>query len=100
MKDYEQKYQQLLNVSNPDQVLRKLKKLNKNLNLYLSNRKNKKYMIINPYTNKPVHFGAIEYEDYTFHNDETRRKKFKNRNNGWKNHPPYTPGFLSYYLLW
>ena len=29
-----------------------------------SSRKNKKYMILNPNTNKFVHFGAMGYMDY------------------------------------
>ena len=57
-------------------------------------------MVINPKTSKPVHFGQMSYEDYTKHKDDTRRKKFRDRNHKWANAEKYTPAFLSYYLLW
>ena len=65
-----------------------------------SPRKNKKYRIVNPYTNKYVDFGEMGYQDYTKHKNKERRRLFKNRNHHWKNANPYTPAFLSYYLLW
>ena len=76
-----------------------VKKLN-NETLAISTRKNKKYMIINPVTSKYVHFGEMGYTDFTKHKDEKRRMLFMNRNSKWKNAKPYTPAFLSYYLLW
>jgi hypothetical protein len=40
------------------------------------------------------------YEDYTKHKNEIRRKSFLTRNKEWSKQDMYTPGFLSYYLLW
>ena len=39
-----------------------------------STRQGKKFMVLDPNTNKWVHFGAMGYEDYTVHNDKIRRK--------------------------
>ena len=67
----------------------------------VSTRKNKKYMIRGDMTNnKWVHFGQMNFEDFTKHNDEDRRKKFRSRNNKWIYRPIYSPAFLSYILLW
>ena len=71
---------------------------NNNLIVYKSDKANKKYFII--HNNKKVYFGANDYEDYTFHKNKFRLKKFKSRNDYWKNEPKYTPAHLSYYLLW
>lgn len=76
------------------------KYLGKDIQLYLSTRKDKKYMIFNPKTNKWIHFGQIGYEDYTKHQDDNRREKFRNRNKSWKNSKKWTPAWLSYYILW
>ena len=78
-------------------------KMSKKLKLgdvYPSNRKNKKYMILNPNNGKFVHFGLLPYMDYTKHLDKVRREKFRNRNWRWAEAEPYTPAYLSYYLLW
>ena len=67
----------------------------------LSDRARNKYMLLNPDTKKFVHFGQMGYEDYTRHRDELRRERFRKRNAKWGKHADkYTPGFLSYYLLW
>ncbi len=65
-----------------------------------STRQDKKYMILNPVTNKWVHFGQEGYEDFTYHQDPIRRHRFKIRNRKWALSKPYTPSYLSYYLLW
>lgn len=67
-----------------------------------SPRKNKKYRIVNPYTNKYVDFGEMGYRDGTFKDEDQKERirRFKLRNHKWKNADPYTPAFLSYYLLW
>jgi hypothetical protein len=71
--------------------------------LYRSTRKDKKYMIIDPQTNKFVHFGAIGYEDATKHNDLNRVKRYlkraENIKGGWKN-DEYSPNNLSIRILW
>ena len=65
-----------------------------------STRKDKKYMLLNPQTDKWVHFGQMGYQDYTKHKDEKRRDAFRRRNHKWKDTDPYTPSYLSYWLLW
>ncbi len=47
-----------------------------------------------------VHFGSIDYQDYTKHNDLKRKNLFLNRNHKWKDKPKDSPAYLSYYLLW
>jgi hypothetical protein len=66
--------------------------------IYLSTRKDKKYMIRNGA--KWIHFGAKGYEDFTYHHDEARREKFRRRNKRWATAQRLTPAWLSYYLLW
>lgn len=90
-------------VSNPDEVQQKAKKYYKNLIVYPSTRKNKKYCVINPYTNKLVHFGDLRYEDYTEHKDLKRRMNYLNRTSKIKGDwlmNPYSPNNLSRLLLW
>ena len=85
--------------SNPSIVMKKAKELNLNP-IQLSSRKDKKYMVLDPNTNKMVHFGQMGYEDYTKHHDEKRRELFRKRNHKWKDAEKYSPAWLSYYLLW
>jgi hypothetical protein len=60
-------------------------------------------MVLNPNTNKWVHFGAIPFTDYTKHKDKTRRQRYLNRANNikgnWVN-DKYSPNNLSIHLLW
>jgi hypothetical protein len=99
------KYNQLLTVSNPEIVYNNLQKyLGTATDLYISNRKNKKYMILNPYTNKMVHFGDIRYEDLTRHLDPIRRENYLRRATNirgttWKD-DPYSSNNISIYTLW
>jgi len=94
------KTEELLNITNPMEAQRKAYYyLGKDATLYYSTRKGKKYMILNPYTNKMVHFGS-QLEDYTLHKDKKRLNNFKTRNHNWYNAEPYTPAFLSAYILW
>lgn len=71
--------------------------------LYLSNRKGKKFKIIDMNTNKFVHFGSLDYEDYTKHNDSARRNKYLARatkiKGDWRANP-YSPNNLSINILW
>jgi hypothetical protein len=91
---------EILKVSNPSRVRELLDYyLGKDIPLYLSTRKHSKYMILTP-DNKYVHFGNINYEDFTKHNDIWRRHKFRTRNSKWKNASKFSPSYLSYYLLW
>jgi acid phosphatase class B len=70
--------------------------------VYISNRKNKKYMILNN-SGKFVHFGDSRYEDFTAHNDTDRRAKYLARatqiRGPWRN-DIFSPNFLSITLLW
>lgn len=73
--------------------------------IYKSTRLTKKYMILNPETNKYIHFGSLKpaYEDYLKHNDDTRRYKYLKRamniKGEWKSNR-YSPNTLSILILW
>lgn len=99
--DKSEKYEELEEYSDPKKVFKKAKRLyGKDVVIDISTRKDKKYMILNPNTDNWVHFGQMNYEDYTKHNDEARRVKFQNRNHNWIDRPKYSPAYLSYVLLW
>jgi hypothetical protein len=87
--------------SNPE-LLRSIadKKGYINDEIYLSDKKDKKYMLFHPITNKKIHFGQANYEDYLKHNDEKRRQNFKNRNKRWKDNNKYSSSYISYFLTW
>lgn len=90
----------LLDVSNPYEVqLKAFEILGPNAYVYKSSRKTKKYMIQNP-RGQWIHFGEMGMTDYTKHKDPERLRKFKSRNHKWADAEPYSPAFLSYYLLW
>ena len=89
--------------------LNKVRNIADNLGLdceiYISNRKNKKYDCI--YDNKKISFGDSRYQDYLDHHNRRRRLNYRKRHskiytkNGTKAIDiPYSPAFLSYYLLW
>ena len=87
--------------SNPQTVFKKAKMIYGNdVIIDISNRKNKKYMILNPYTNKWIHFGYYGMEDYSKHKNLQRRENFRVRNKKWSFQELYTAGFKSYFLLW
>ena len=89
----------ILSISNPDKVKQNINRfIGSNVPLYLSTRKNKKYMLQNP-KGTWIHFGS-NMEDYTKHADTTRLKNFRTRNAKWKDAPKWSPSWLSYYLLW
>ena len=73
-----------------------------NKEVFLSTRKNKKYMIMND-DNHWVHFGQLGYEDFTKHLDEQRRELYVKRasklKGQWKENI-YSPNMLSIVLLW
>jgi len=76
------------------------KYLGKTAKLYKSTNPKKKYMILNPHTNKWIHFGQMFFEDATKHKDMIRIIKFKNRNKKWADAKPYTAAHSSFYFLW
>lgn len=91
-------------VSDPELAQKKAQKyLGKNTQILLSTRKYKKYMILNPETNKYVHFGDMRYEDFLKHKDKTRRNAYLRRasniNGPWKD-DKYSPNNLSINILW
>lgn len=73
-----------------------------NQKLFISTRKDKKYMILNPITNKYIHFGNINYEDFLKHLDENRRENYLKRSFGIKGNKDddYSPNNLSRRILW
>jgi hypothetical protein len=96
------------NVSNIKKVLINLNNYCKKLNiplikLYISNRKYKKFMLQDPYTNKIIHFGDIRYQDFAKTNDNKRRLLYLARatkiKGDWQNNP-LSPNNLSINLLW
>lgn len=98
------KFKQLLNFSNPEDVIRKAKiYFNEDIPIYISSRKTKKYMLRNPNNNKLVHFGEMNFEDFTKHKNLERRKAYINRSSkikgNWKNNK-YSANNLSMNILW
>ena len=90
--------------SNPKIVDKKAKiYLGKNTKIKLSDKPIKKYVVLNPNTNKWVYFVQMGYEDYTKHNDTKRRKNYLNRSGNicgdWKD-DKYSANNLSRNLLW
>jgi 2-phospho-L-lactate transferase/gluconeogenesis factor (CofD/UPF0052 family) len=90
-------------MSDPKRVLQNAKKyFGKEITLYPSTRKDKKYMIQKP-DGKMVHFGQQGYEDYTYHRNQIRRQNYLNRatniKGNWKE-DMYSPNNLSINLLW
>ena len=51
---------------------------------------------------RTVHFGASQYEDFTQHGDETRRKSYIQRhsNEDWSKSNMMSPAFMSRWILW
>lgn len=87
--------------SNPKIVFKKAREtFGNDVKINISTKKDKKYMILDPETNKWIHFGQFGAEDFTKHNDNNRRSNFLNRNKRWAYSEPYTPSYMSYHLLW
>lgn len=98
----EQKAKHLLEYSNPIQVSKNATKmLGKDVEVYISSRKTKKYMVQSP-DGKWIHFGAMGYKDGTLNDadKENRIKRFKSRNFRWYNSTKWTPAYLAAHLLW
>jgi len=92
--------EKICEVSDPELVLKQLKKYyGDEVDLYLSSSKNKKYMVFDK-EGKKVHFGDLRFSDWTKHKDKQKRNNFRNRNKKWKDADEYTPAHLSYHLLW
>lgn len=93
------KLKELRKYSNFTKVKNKIKK-ELGIEVLPSTREKKKYMVLNPETNKYIHFGEMGYEDFTKHKDEERRENFLIRNKKWEKAPVFTPRYLSYHFLW
>ena len=97
------KTDKLWEVSNPITVQKKAFKYDDGLQVYKSFKPDKKYMILNPETNKFVYFGSIDYEDFTKHKDEDRQQRYlrraTNMRGNWRD-DKYSPNNLSIHLLW
>ena len=90
--------------SNPKKVYEKAKQyLGKDVIIKLSDKPQKKYMVLNPNTNKWIYFGQMGYEDFTKHADPIRRynylRRTENMRGNWKNNK-YSPNNLSRNILW
>jgi len=49
---------------------------------------------------KVVHFGQKGYEDYTTHEDKSRREAYRARHKVYLSNDPTTPAQLSWDILW
>lgn len=104
--DLQDKVNKLMTISNPKEVIKRVKDyLGNDVKLYVSTRKNKKYMVYNPENNQFVHFGSFSppMEDFTYHKNEARRNNYLKRANkikgNWKDNK-FSPNNLSIHLLW
>lgn len=91
-------------VSSPEKAQRALARyLGRKVPLYLSTRKKHKYMVWNPRTESMVHFGHMDYEDYTRHQDKDRRASYLQRakhiRGSWRR-DPWSPNNLAIHVLW
>lgn len=94
----------LYQYSNPRAVQKKAFQLyGKDAVVYKSDKKEKKYQMLDENTGKFVYFGQMGYEDFTKHQDSKRRQNYLNRathiKGDWKKNI-YSPNFLAITLLW
>jgi hypothetical protein len=94
----ENKRQELKKYSDFEKVKEKAKKLGLNP-VGISSKKDKKYMIFDK-NGDVKHFGQMLYQDFTKHEDESKREAFRNRNWRWEHADKYSPAYLAYHLLW
>jgi hypothetical protein len=86
--------------SNPLEVRKQVDKIyGKDVDLYLSTRASKKYMIQSP-KGKWIHFGQWGAEDATHHKNKDRITMFRIRNAKWRLAEKWSPAYASYFLLW
>lgn len=89
--------------SNPLIALDRAQKyLGEHARLFVSTKKDKKYMIETP-DGHWVHFGQMGYEDYTKHQDPIRRNNYlvrtANMKGEWRDNP-YSANNLAREILW
>jgi len=97
------KYDELIKYSNPARVeANALNYFGKRVLIYISNKPEKKYMLKNP-DGKWVHFGQMNFEDFTKHSDKQRQRKYLKRamniRGNWFQ-DAYSPNMLAINLLW
>ena len=93
--------QEVNKYSNYDKAKRQTRKfLGKNAKLFLSTRKNKKFMVIEPETGHKIHFGQMGYQDHLKDANKFKKNRFRIRNHKWKNAKKYSPAYLAYHILW
>lgn len=97
------KEKEILKWSNPLRVVDMARQyFGEEVPIYLSSKKEKKYMIQDP-NGRWVHFGQMGAEDFTKHQDRARRQRYlaraTNIRGQWKDNP-YSPNNLSINLLW
>ena len=97
------KARDILKYSNPPEVYRRASKyIGKTAKIGLSTRRDKKYMVTTP-NGRIVHFGQMGYEDFTRHNNKTRRKNYLTRSGSIKGDwakDKYSANNLARKLLW
>jgi hypothetical protein len=98
------KYKSLQKITDINEAQKKATDLYGKLGtLYISTNKDKKFMIKNPFTNKFVHFGQMDYQDFTKHKDKERQisylKRAMNIKGDWEKNI-YSPNMLSIHILW
>lgn len=99
------KYKELIKYSDPLEVQKRaFERFGKDKGeLWISSRKDKKYMIFDG--KKFVHFGGFNppMEDYTNHHNSVRKENYirraSNIKGNWKDNP-FSPNNLSINLLW
>ena len=90
--------------SNIKHVFENAKKyLGTNVDIKVSNKPTKKFMVFDPNLNKYIYFGQIGFQDFTKHNDLKRQKSYlqrtANMRGDWKNNP-YSANNLAREILW
>lgn len=92
------------NYSNPITAQKKaFNYLGENAVIYKSIKPKKKFMIFDPNNNKWIHFGQMGWEDYNFHKNFNRMKRYRARSSNikgnWRDNP-YSANNLSINILW
>lgn len=80
----------------------RFKKIYGSDDIFISDKYPKKYYVITPQGRK-VYFGDIRYEDFTVHQDASRRERYLSRalniKGDWSQNI-YSPNYLAIVLLW
>ena len=67
----------IYNYSDPEIVFENAKQyLGENVIIRFSDKPPKKFMVLNPETNKWVHFGQMPYQDFTFSRNHNKRLQY------------------------